>query len=467
MITACLILTLLVSTISFACITPLDIRRLNYFTFIFYLQFCVMTLVGVYLINNGWSKDPIVCLVSEDNKREASFLVLYAVSFFSLALAFFCTLFKRNRRFFTNYLNKPLEPTSKSSNKYFFTLFIIVLILDAYFFRHLGGIPIIEAMRGGLNGFETSINRSEWVFNISPVLQLIRLTTTPLSQIIYFYFLVEWFTKKSSFERILKVFITFMLAISMLLYGGDKAPIVFFLLGHFMLMVLLGKRISFFVASIFILGSVALITAIYFLLMLVKGSDTLAALINRIFVSQISGTYLAYQHFGSVEDFIGFSSQNASLIRLFNGVPSLRVSERLIEYYFTGAYDLGLWKNTNSLFIHEAWGNFGILGALISPIWCAFLIALYFFILTGIGKNSFAIAFLTYASYATISLSSSFNSYIFSVQFVFLFMVFLFGIIFCKYRFRIFPSRKSLYCTSVQADEARSTVSKPYFSPNG
>lgn len=443
MVTACLLFTFLISAVSFACITPLDIRRLNYFTFIFYLQFCVMSLVGVYLISNGWDYDPIINLVTEDNKQEASLLVLYTISVFSLSLLFFSILFRRNRKFFASYINRPLQPTTMSSNKYFISLLFIVLVLAAYFFSNVGGIPFIQAIRGGLNAYETTMNRTDWVFNLSPLLQLIRLTTTPLSQIIYFYFLVEWLTNKGSIERIVKVAVAFILTISLILYGGDKAPIVFFLLGHFMLLVLLGKRISFFVASCFIFGAIALITGIYFLLMSVYGSDTLMALINRIFVSQISGTYLAYQHFGSVEDFIGFSSQNASLIRLLQEVPSLRVSERLIEYYFTYAYDVGLWKNTNSLFIHEAWGNFGLIGAVIAPIWCAFLIALNFFILTGVGKNSFAIAFLSYSSYATISLSSSFNSYIFSVQFIFLFMIFLLGIVFCKYNFKLRPRVKA------------------------
>lgn len=427
MITVYLFITLIISGFSFSLIAPLDVRRLNYFTYIFYLQFCTMSLVGVYLISNNWDYDPIIKIVSEENKLQASILVLYAIAAFSISLSFFSIGLGRNRQFFINYTMKPLSTNNKQLYSYFKVLLYISFILAIYFFNRIGNIPFIESILKGLDAHETTKYRTEWVFNLTPSLQLIRLVLTPLSQIIYFFFIIEWFSNKSSISRIIKALFSFFLALAFMMYGGDKAPVVFFLLGHFMLMVLLGKRFSFFVTSCVGLGAIVLISSIYFLLMKVNGSDTLMALINRVFVSQISGTYLAFQHFGSIDDFLGFSSQNASLIRLFGEEPALRVSERLIEYYYPYAYSSGFWKNTNSLFIHEAWGNFGLFGALIAPIWCALLISLNFFVLTQIDKTSFSVAFLAYASYATITLSSSFNSYIFSVQFVILFFIFLIG----------------------------------------
>src|SRR5690606_17698581 len=107
---------------------------------------------------------------------------------------------------------------------------------------------------------------------------------------------------------------------------------------------------------------------------------------------------------------------------------ALRASERLVEFYFTDSYIAGVFKNINSIFLHEAWANFGLAGAILSPIWVALLVCMNFYVLCMFGKSSVSVAFLTYFTYDTITFSTSFNAYIFSVQFVFLFCFFIVSI---------------------------------------
>ena len=304
---------------------------------------------------------------------------------------------------------------------------MLVLLVAVYFFSKLDVVPIFEIMRGVLNVADSSKLRSDSVFDLDSSLNFIRMTATPVVQIVYFFFLSEFVSRKRFFNFFLVV-ISFLIAVLFLAYGGDKAPVTMFLLGHVFFYVLVNGRISIKILGSVLLLSLLLIGYLYASTMSGLSDSLLISFINRLFVSQVSGTYLAFQHYDAVEPFINFSSQNASILKLIGGEPALRASERLVEFYFTDSYIAGVFKNINSIFLHEAWANFGLAGAILSPIWVALLVCMNFYVLCMFGKSSVSVAFLTYFTYDTITFSTSFNAYIFSVQFVFLFCFFIVSI---------------------------------------
>ncbi len=85
---------------------------------------------------------------------------------------------------------------------------------------------------------------------------------------------------------------------------------------------------------------------------------------------------------------------------------------------------MGIAGVVNSLFIGEAWANFGIYGVLIAPLYVGFLIqSLYLFFLKS-KKTPFLLAlFVSFSIKGAIT--GGFNDYFYNVNFIFLLFVFL------------------------------------------
>lgn len=419
------ILSFLVVLTSFSKITTLSLTKLNYYSFLFIYNISMLSFVGVFLILNGWNKDDVVNIIDDQFKFWGAFVIFSCLVLFALALKNISTFLKIDKNYVLSFISSP--PIASDKNVFLFIAFlsVIVSISIVYFFFNLEVVPILEVIRSkGLNVTESALLRTLAVFELPIIMNFIRLSCTPLCQIFYFYFLAEFLIQKKK-KLLILVLLQFACSFAMLIYGGDKAPVVMFIFGHMFFFILFNGQVRKRVLITSSLVAFALMVVLYLAMMRGLSDSVYEAFLNRLFVSQISGTFLSFQHYGNIEPFIGFSSQSASLFKVFGFDSVLRACERLVEYYFYNSYKNGYFKNMNSLFLQEAWANYGILGLIISPFWIALLIMLNFKLLTSFGKSSVAIAFLTFFSYENTSFSTSFNAFIFSIPYLIIISIFL------------------------------------------
>lgn len=144
-------------------------------------------------------------------------------------------------------------------------------------------------------------------------------------------------------------------------------------------------------------------------------------------MSQCGGTFMTLDLFPSVIDHLGFSSVSSLWASLFNLEYSETSARLIMGELFPGAVMEGTAGVMNSLFIAEAWANFGWYGLIISPIYVGFIIQSLFLFFLKSPKTPFFLAFFVYYS-ARSSLTGGFNAYIYNPQvLLFLGLIILFN----------------------------------------
>jgi hypothetical protein len=78
----------------------------------------------------------------------------------------------------------------------------------------------------------------------------------------------------------------------------------------------------------------------------------------------------------------------------------------------------------NSLFIGEAWANFGLTGVLIAPIYVGFLIGFFYGLLIRLPKTPLLIAIFVHFSYKS-SVTGGINNYLYEAGILLFFIIVL------------------------------------------
>ena len=175
-----------------------------------------------------------------------------------------------------------------------------------------------------------------------------------------------------------------------------------------------------------------LIFITYYLLMsrgsgIIDNGEIIKAISSRIFLIQIESNFIHFDVFPRNFDHIGISSVFSRNMSNFFGLTYSEPSSRIImEYVEPNKVLAGMAGVRNSLFISEAWANFGILGFILSPIYVGFIIqSLYIFFLKS-PKTPFITAFFVYFS-INDGTTTGINSYIFNEKVLILTFLFTFS----------------------------------------
>jgi len=414
----------------------LGLTKLNMISFIFYYNLILLSFVGsVIILLLDVYYNPVVEGVSLSSKIKVWVMVQYAMIAIPSGMLFTNLIWRQKsvRIKFNNYCSLPLIPyvTKKDIllRQILYLLSFVCLFTLVYVYYNIGYIPIIESFRVNneitLFQMRTEISRSfpgniyiKNVFGLKliPILSFIslsyyKMTKSPIDLL--------WFV------------IMFIATFFMLTYDFSKSPFINFILGF----------IFFYVLTYGKIGKVKLIkyfTVIFFLLTLVFAIITKkhdlsylfsynSGIIGRLIISQISGLYQHIEIFPSAVDHIGFNS----LSKIFTSDFSPRsgrivleiVSPSWVENDYGGVY--------NTLFIGEAWANFGILGVLISPIWVGFIIQNFYLFFINSKKTPVLLGVLIYYSYSS-NITGGYNEYIYNPLLFIIAIILVFIILFSR-----------------------------------
>lgn len=415
----------------------MSVFKLNMMSWIYYYDFILLSFIGailvVYSIDNHYLIDK---LMMHSSRMKGFWAIMYTLLTFPLGmkLSNLCFGIKRMDLLFTKYTTDPLQNDGKSKEEshrikiILIFLSIICFISILYVLYELGDIPLFKMLRGDTDASELAIfrgNASRHFAGNEYIKNILALLLTPiLSYVAYGYKQLN-----NNIHNKIWFYGMFLCSILILTYNLAKAPVIFYLLGFMFYKIYTKGKIS---KKLFItIGAsiLALLVIFYVVIMQNVDIDLLfgynSGIVGRLILSQSAGTYLTFDLFPGTYDHIGFSSISQFLSDIFALDYSERSARLIMEYVNPRGVDLGTAGVMNSLFIAEAWANWGIIGLLVTPISVGFLIqSLYIFFLRSPKTPLFVALFVSFSIKGSIN--GGVNDYIYNINFIALFILVLF-----------------------------------------
>ncbi|MDA9228113.1 oligosaccharide repeat unit polymerase [Flavobacteriales bacterium] len=333
---------------------------LNWTLTLWLIPFC---LTGSYILSLGGEVYFLKGTI--DHLRiDVFYLVVYTVLLIPMGyylhkmIVRFLKLNYRKKLLFDDYLNINL---------------LRVLILTSFFaglytLYMSNSIPLFDVIKGDKSNL--MLGRSSIKFDFQGI-NFIKNVIFNKTALIVSFMLFSNYLHTNKFKIL--TFFAIFLAIFSEIYTLEKAPLAFYLLALFLIKKIHEKSLS--KKSFFKLG---LLLFVFLILMylIVKGQGfSFFSIFNRIIFVPLTGLYYTLIIFPDNHDFLmGASFPN--WITSFYNVESERSARVVMEYLNPKGIEMGTSGVVNSLFIAEAYANFGKFGLYFSPILVGFIISI-------------------------------------------------------------------------------------------
>lgn len=357
----------------------LSFKRLNLMSLSFYILLN-FSIIGTCLIFSGFRNHYLLKKVSEDIFDYTSLFLFYSYIALPLAIIIFNRLcgIKNYRTYFDNYVNKDVVDVKKSEKTIIgiLTVFTFIgLMALIYTFYKIGFIPILKVLTENIDTNVIRIQVGRSFKGIEFIRNIFALNMIPtLSFVAYIYYKI---LHKNTWKYLFGFL--FLLSILCKTYNFEKAPVIIYLFQFYLIEIYLGnvKSIKKPIIYFSLLG--ILFIVIYYTLTDFKGS--LLSLshgpLSRLFITQIATCYLHFQAFPNMHKFLNGSSFPTAVAWIFNSNESWVRSGRVVMEIFNQAgVKKGIAGVMNSIYIAEAYANFGVIGVIISPWIVAFIMTI-------------------------------------------------------------------------------------------
>lgn len=399
-----------------------------------------MTYLGSILIVNNVDNHYIL---NKLNNQDIRFYGWLAICYMMITLPLGMLLsklffpIKDSKTFLLEYCKKKIQPIVGDNDEslrillYIFSFLSFISLL--YTLYYLKDIPFLSLLKGS-SAIELSRQRASSSFAFGGIEYIRNLFGLILAPILSYVSFCYYHMTKSKND-----FIWFIsnlgIASILLLLDLQKAPFVLFIIGFMMIRVVMFNSLSIKRLIYFGLFSLIFIIIAYFFISEGFNSDVLFSynhgIIGRLTLTSISGFYHSLEIFPEKIDFLGLRSLSEFTANLLNIDYSPRAARLIMIELFPENIYFGTGGVINSIFLLEAWANFGLFGILFSPIYVGFLIGLlYNFILTG-PKSPLFLGLYAYFSYKP-TIIGGFNDYIYNAGHIFIFLFVIFLLIFSK-----------------------------------
>lgn len=426
MIVVLLMISTIFGIIFLSRVAPIVPKYLNFFTYQYFIQFILLVVPGTILILNGNREDLALYPISDQTVTITSLAICWCVFMFPFTLYILdlilnsklrskIKLYKVKEVYFNG------NPEIINSNIIFITL--INSILLSIFLYLLPSIPIFHI---GLGAEQIMNSRLESAFDLPAWLYGFRRILVYFLPIFLLYVIAINYSVIKISRYIL--WLCWLNALLILGYSSEKAPVVYLLISVIILKnTLLPTYKIHFIKLVFIFLIVFLLLLTMFVIFydanLIEALDNLK---NRLFLSQIAGSFLSVEYYGSIGDYKYFSSVLFRLYGLLGYQMTMQPSEELVFYYYPELYNNNLWRNVNSFIIQGAWANFGIIGIILAPVWVAIIFYIFIYKFVNLPKRPENIAIYAYSTVFMVAISTNFNNFIYSSGFILTLLIWIF-----------------------------------------
>jgi len=410
--------------------TTISFTKINMMSWSFYVAFISYCLIGATLVVLNLDDDIVNHLLNKPASKYIGYWsVIYTLLVFPLGMALSNKVFHRKNVpvHFENYISSPID--RERNDKSFVVAIIIFSIIDillvAYVFKCYGTIPALDLLKNP--GLETSLLRTENArdFSGSYSLRTIASFLTPLLAYTFSVYLAR--NPKNKLYRFWAVSM-FIVALLMAASTYEKSSVFMFVLSYAFLWVYVKGKIS---KRVLVIGGVFalfILMASFALLSdglsgVLTAGELFGMISKRIFLIQIESNFLQFENFPDPVPFIGFKSIFSEGMSDMLGLPFSEPSSRLMmEEFDPTGIAAGVAGVRNSLFISEAYANWGYLGAILSPLYVGFMVQTVFTLLLYSKKTPYKVALLVSFSINN-HLTQGVNYYVFNELIVWIIII--------------------------------------------
>lgn len=414
----------------------MSIYKPNMLSFVFYFYLLIFSYIGTIIIatNDEYFNMQIRNISFDTTKFYVWLSVSYVLILLPIGIHISRIVFKGTNIeiLFENYTSSKIEGLFSKRDLYLrFPLYIlsfISVIIVLYVLYTVGLDSFLKAFT--LEGqVELMILRREIDIGFTGNQYLRNIFGTILLPILTYTSFCYFIMSKRVFDFIW-FSILFITTFLMLIHTLEKSPFIFFLMGFVFLYVLIKGRVS----KLFLATSIAslfiLMIGIYAFVTKNIATDDFEhmfspfreGLVGRVLISQITSLYSHLETFPIQHEFIGNTSLSRFISSGFLSEHGDRSGRIILELYAPGWVELGYGGVFNTLFIGEAWANYGYAGLLLSPLWVGFLTGSCYYLFLSLKKTPIFLGLFTYYSYKT-SISGGFNDYIYDAKVIIIIMI--------------------------------------------
>jgi len=293
---------------------------------------------------------------------------------------------------------------------------LISIFSCLYVFWIIGYYPFSKFLQLSAHDLATTRIESAREFSGNVYIKnLLALSFTPFLSYVWFFY----YKATKSFFDLIMFSVVFLMSLGILYYDFSKSPVLKYLISFvFAYFYLDGRSRKF--AFFSCLGLVLVLIVLLYL----NTDQSFSVLlrynfgpVGRVILSQQAGLYNMFSIFPDIYDHIGFSSLSGFLADIFGYQGSLSAARLTMMHVNPEGIADGTAGVQNTLFIGEAWANFGLVGVLLSPLWVGFCVqTLYIYILKS-DKNPLFLAFFVFYSVGG-SITGGLNAYIYNPEFI-------------------------------------------------
>lgn len=412
----------------------MSLTQLNMISYNYYYSLILQSFIGVNIVILGLDNHYLLNRINDFSiKQTAYFSVVFVMILMPLSMLLTSFVCRFNaKKEWDLYTKREIKHVISANDKAVFVTLIIFTMVSflsiIYTFISIGTIPLFKALSGttGEEAARLRIIASREFDGIVYIRNIFGLTMTPiLSYIAYSYTVKSNYIGWKILFRILLV-----LSIFALTYNLAKAPLLVYILGFIFLKVIIKGKINIKGIIKYVVMVIVLIGIFYIFIMNYKERflDINSGPLGRILLGQITGLYFHFVYFPDVVPFLHGRSFPSFISELF-GYESVRSARIVMELVNPRGVELGTAGVMNTLFIGEAYANFGWIGVFFGIIYVGLFIQLMYIIFMRLPKNPITIALFAYYSYS-LPLTGGFFDFIYNPgMFITLIIILFFYII--------------------------------------
>ncbi|MBG9657864.1 oligosaccharide repeat unit polymerase [Cytobacillus firmus] len=385
----------------------LSLLKPNMISIIFYYSFLISSFIGTLLIGMGVDDYYMINRLYFEESRQIGFYIICLVMFlFPLVMMLISKLSNFDaKEEFNAYLSKDISLPFKEKNEFFLIFLMLSGISMLSILYTLWKAPVIPILEVALGNSEYSpgelriMAQREFGGNVL-IRNIFAIALTPLLSLIAYVYAV----RTGQVKWKLLYLSLFAGAILINIYDLAKSPVFFYLIMFLLLSLYIGV-IRFTVRRLVLwgmLGAAALIS----MYIVIQGVTDIGSYLSynsgpvgRLIFAQIAPTFLHFDLYGNILPFL--NGKSLPIITDLFDMDQVRSARVVMETVFPEKVEAGTAGVLNTLFIAEAYANFGYLGVIVSTIYIAALVQILYIVLIRLPKNP---VFLCLFIYFTINI---------------------------------------------------------------
>lgn len=406
----------------------LSVLKLNLISVSFYF-YIIFFYIGNILILFGYSNSWALTGIVENRDIVISTYLIVLWTFFSMGMTMFLIKYFLHINFnkeYDKYLKKPISSLFSPEDSYAYYLLIGLLFVSIisiiYVLRNTQNIALFSLFSSSAKGLARLRIETRYVYNGSSTIRdIFALTFTPILSYIFYVYYQKYRQKK----WLVCFLISFFCSLFIKVYDLQKMPIILYLASFIFLNIFIFGGVRYKNVAKYAALAIFLAALSYRFVMQVDWAIIPLSMTRRLFISQIAPLYWHIDIFPDLVNYLEGKSL-ANILTTILDINHIRSGRVVMEILNPSGISGGTAGVMCTLFVGEAFANFGWLALIIAPIYVGTFIQFIYILLLKLPKNPLFISINAYlCSLIPSMMISGFADFIFNHALLWLIIIWI------------------------------------------